>query len=214
MEESTPTALVVDDLPQCVDWLASAVAVALPRARVHRAASVAEARAAIKRAPPSLALVDLDLPDGSGTLIIEQLARLPQRPLIIVATVFADDQHVFPALRAGAAGYVLKDASIEQLAASISAALRGEAALSARVARRLVGWFHAPDEDAAATLSPREQELLQMLAKGLTIAQAAAMLGISFGTAASYTKTLYRKLDVTTRAEATLEATRRGLVRL
>lgn len=190
------------------------MAAALPGARITRAASVAEARAAIKLAPPTLALVDLDLPDGSGTQIIEQLAHLPRRPLIIVATVFADDQHIFPALRAGAAGYVLKDATIDQLAQSIGAALRGDTALSASVARRLVGWFHASDEVASALLSPREQELLQMLAKGLTIAEAAKALGISFGTAASYTKRLYRKLDVTTQAEATLEATRRGLVRL
>lgn len=89
----------------------------------------------------------------------------------------------------------------------------GEATLSPPIARRLVGWFRAPERTAKESLSPREQELLQLLAKGLTIAQAAAALQINTSTAASYAKTLYRKLDVNSRAEATLEAMRRGLVK-
>lgn len=204
--------LVVDDLPDSRDWLAQAVRRAHPRTRLLAAGSLAEARQRLREASPELALVDLDLPDGSGIGLIETLVRLPQRPTVIVATVFADDQHLFPALRAGAQGYVLKDASIDQLAAWLSGLSRGETALSPPIARRLLGWFFDPDAVHAPPLSPREQELLVLLAKGLTIGQAAAVLAVTPATAASYAKTLYRKLDVTNRAEATLEATRRGLI--
>ncbi len=151
--------------------------------------------------------------DGSGIALIEQLARAVPRPLAVVATVFADDQHLFPALRAGAVGYVLKDGPVENLAVMLAGIGRGEMPLSARIAGRLVGWFHAPAAEANALLSPREQDLLPLLAKGLTIAQAAQALGIMPSTAASYAKTLYRKLDVTSRAEAALEAARRGLIK-
>jgi DNA-binding NarL/FixJ family response regulator len=133
---------IVEDVPASAAWLAAAVAAAFARAGVTVAETVAAAKAALASAPPTLALVDLDLPDGSGTEVIEALVRLPRRPVVIVATVFADDQHVFPALRAGASGYVLKDATISELAESLDAAMRGDAVLAARVAKRLVGWFH------------------------------------------------------------------------
>jgi DNA-binding NarL/FixJ family response regulator len=206
--------LIVDDMPQSLEWLAQAALSAYPRTTLLQAATLAEARALIAgRPPPGLALVDLDLPDGSGVTLIEQLARMKPRPVIVVATVFADDRHVFPALRAGAVGYVLKDASIEHLAALLAHLPHGGAALSGPIANRIVDWFHDPDAASGPALSPREQDLLQLLAKGLTIAQSAAALGITPGTAASYAKVLYRKLDVTSRAEATLEAARRGLIK-
>jgi DNA-binding NarL/FixJ family response regulator len=207
--------LVVDDMAASLDWMARAALQAFPDTRVLCATTLAEARSMLREAPqPGVALVDLDLPDGSGVSLIEQLARSPRRTLIIVTTVFADDQHLFPALRAGAAGYLLKDDDIDSLAQRLLAALRGEAALSAPIAQRLVGWFHEPERVPPVPLSPRERELLRLLTKGLTIAQAAAVLQISASTAASYAKSLYRKLDVTNRAEATLEATRRGLIKL
>lgn len=207
------TTLVIDDMPASLDWLVRASIVAFPDTRVLRATTLAEARALLREGRPDLALVDLDLPDGSGVTLIAELAQLPQTTRVIVTTVFADDQHLFPALRAGASGYLLKDEAIETLARRLEAAMLGEATLSPPIARRLVGWFRAPERTAKESLSPREQELLQLLAKGLTIAQAAAALQINASTAASYAKTLYRKLDVNSRAEATLEAMRRGLVK-
>lgn len=207
--------LVVDDMPASLQWLAAAASEAFPGTEVLRAATLAQARALVAARTPQLALVDLDLPDGRGTALIEELARRTPRPVIVVATVFADDRHLFPALRAGAAGYVLKDDSIDTLAALLRGLARGEPPLSGPIARRLVGWFNAEAADAAdagAKLSGREEQMLQLLGKGLTIAEAGAALGITAATAASYAKTLYRKLDVTSRAEATIEATRRGLL--
>lgn len=205
--------LVVDDHPPSQAWLLRAVRLAFPDTVAHAAGTLAEGRRLAAQVAPQLALIDLDLPDGSGIALIEQLARAVPRPLAVVATVFADDQHLFPALRAGAVGYVLKDGPVENLAVMLAGIGRGEMPLSARIAGRLVGWFHAPAAEANALLSPREQDLLPLLAKGLTIAQAAQALGIMPSTAASYAKTLYRKLDVTSRAEAALEAARRGLIK-
>ena len=129
-------------------------------------------------------------------------------------TSFGDDDKLFAALRAGAAGYLLKDEAIERLAELLVQTVQGKPPLSAPIATRLLGYFHEPDAPPTATLTQREQEVLTLLAKGLTISDVARALEITTNTAASYTKSLYRKLDVTNRAEATLEATRRGLIRL
>ncbi|MFN0183739.1 MAG: response regulator [Aquabacterium sp.] len=204
--------LVLDDHPQVGHWLAQAAAQAFPGVAVRRAASLREAMAALDEGLPDLALVDLDLPDGSGITLIEQLARSPQRPLSVVTTVFADDQHLFPALRAGAAGYLLKDGRIEDLVDALRGIAAGSPALSAPIARRLLGYFHEPDATRVSTLSPREQDVLRLLARGLTIAETGQALGLTSHTVASYAKTLYRKLDVTNRAEAVLEAGRLGLL--
>ena len=206
--------LVLDDDAAARDWLQAAVRQAFPEAQITAAGSLREARVALRTLSPDLALVDLDLPDGSGVALIEVLARPPHRTISVVSTVFADDQHLFPALRAGAAGYLLKDEAIERLAELLVQTVQGKPPLSAPIATRLLGYFHEPDAPPTATLTQREQEVLTLLAKGLTISDVAQALEITTNTAASYTKSLYRKLDVTNRAEATLEATRRGLIRI
>lgn len=215
MKLASPRAvLVLDDDAAARDWLQAAVRQAFSDAELVAAGSLREARVALRTMSPDLALVDLDLPDGSGVSLIELLARPPHRTTSIVSTVFADDQHLFPALRAGAAGYLLKDESIERLAELLRQTMQGKPPLSAPIATRLLGYFHEPDVPATTSLTQREQEVLTLLAKGLTIGDVARALEITPNTAASYTKSLYRKLEVTNRAEATLEATRRGLIRL
>ena len=204
--------LVVDDHAESREWMTRAAKQAFTETEVVAAGSLREARVAIRAAVPELALVDLDLPDGSGVELIEQLSRSRPATVCVVTTVFADDLHVFPALHAGAVGYVLKDDSLEQLASFLAGMVHGTPALSPPIARRLLGYFHARHDEAIEALSPREREVLTLLAKGLTINRVAEVLGIAPTTAASYAKTLYRKLDVTNRAEATLEAARRGLI--
>jgi DNA-binding NarL/FixJ family response regulator len=208
------TALVVDDDAQARDWLHAALAQAFPQARIVEAGTLRESRVAIRTTPPDLALIDLDLPDGSGVALIELLSRPPYRTISVVSTVFADDQHLFPALRAGAASYLLKDEAIDRLAELLLEIVQGKPALSAPITQRLLGYFHEPDAIASTGLTQREQEVLTLLAKGLTIGEVAGALALTANTVASYTKSLYRKLEVTNRAEATLEATRRGLIKL
>lgn len=212
---TTPTsALVVDDLAGSRDWLQRALQLAFPGIVVTQAATLAEALQCIAQ-PPPLALIDLGLPDGSGVQLIEALRAKAAPTLCVVATVFDDDAHLFPALRAGAEGYVLKDQSHEALAEMLRGIAAGQPPLSPSIARRLLRHFQpapAAAVDEAEALTGRETDVLRLIAKGLTVGEAAGLLDLSRHTVAGYLKTIYRKLSVNSRAEAALEATRRGLV--
>lgn len=206
-------ALVVDDLSSNRDWLAQALRLAFPGIHIDQAACLADASHLITP-PPPLALIDLGLPDGSGVQLIE---RLRGHTLCIVATVFDDDAHLFPALRAGAEGYVLKDQNPDALADMLRGIAAGQPPLSPSIARRLLRHFApvAPQTSQPpieTDLTPRETEVLRLTAKGLTRQEVAQLLQLSAHTVAGYLKDIYRKLSVGTRAEATLEAARRGLV--
>lgn len=206
-------ALVLDDLPGARNWLAEAVHAAFPGIEVALAGTLAEAMARLDP-PPALALVDLGLPDGSGIQLIEALQQRNAGTLCIVATVFDDDAHLFPALRAGAQGYVLKDQDREALAGMLRGIVQGQPPLSPSVARRLLRHFQ-PAMNATTDevpLTPRETEVLRLTAKGLTLGEVASALELSRHTVSGYLKDIYRKLSIGTRAEATLEAARRGLV--
>ena len=205
-------ALIVDDLPSSRDWLARALHLAFPGIAIAHAASLTEASHLIEPAPP-LALIDLGLPDGSGVQLIE---RLHKHTLCIVATVIDDDAHLFPALRAGAQGYVLKDQTPDALADMLRGIAAGQPPLSPSIARRLLRHFTAAPKPALplidSDLTPRETDVLRLTAKGLTRQEVAQMLQLSTHTVAGYLKDIYRKLSIGNRAEATLEAARRGLV--
>lgn len=203
-------ALVLDDLESSRNWLSRALAQAFPGIKIALAASLAEAQTHVDSAPP-LALIDLGLPDGSGISLIEKLR--PKGTLCIVATVFDDDAHLFPALHAGAQGYVLKDQPTDNLADMLTGIATGQPPLSASIARRLLRHFQpiAAVHDEP-TLTARETDVLRLVAKGHTVAEVASLLGLSHHTVAGYLKDVYRKLSVSSRAEATLAATRRGLV--
>lgn len=208
---SAQRALVVDDLAASREWLARALALAFPGVIVEHAEDLAGAFARVDPLP-SLALVDLGLPDGSGTRLIEYLSA--RGVLCVVATVFDDDAHLFPALRMGAQGYVLKDQPPEALAELLRGITAGHPPLSPSIARRLLQHFRPPaaSVDDAPRLTPRESDVLRLVAKGYTLAQVAESLAISRNTASGYLKDVYRKLSVSSRAEAALEATRLGLV--
>lgn len=208
--------LIVDDLASSRDWLADAVTLAFPGIAITVAGTLAQAIALGDPAPP-LALIDLGLPDGSGVELIERLH--PQGTLCVVATVFDDDAHLFPALRAGAQGYVLKDQSPEALAAMLDGIADGRPPLSPSIARRLLQHFQplapvptASDAESSPALTLRETDVLRLVAKGVSVAEAADLLELSRHTVAGYLKDVYRKLSVRSRAEATMEAMRRGLV--
>ena len=206
-------ALVVDDLSEARHWMVAALQAAFPGIEVETAANLREAFARIEP-PPQLALIDLGLPDGNGTQLIEALRSRGADTLCIVSTVFDDDAHLFPALRAGAQGYVLKDRDRDALAGMLQGIAAGQPPLSPSIARRLLRHFQpipvAPQEEAP--LTPRETDVLRLTAKGLTLQEVADALVLSRHTVSGYLKDIYRKLSVGTRAEAALEAARRGLV--
>ncbi len=206
-------ALVIDDLDHCRDWLARALELAFPGIAIAFADSVASGLSALQSAPP-LVLCDLGLPDGSGLQLIEHLQRQSPQCYVVVTTVFDDDAHLFPALRAGAQGYLLKDATVEAIADLLRGIVDGQPPLSPSIARRVLRHFQAPPSVVANAdaLTARERDVLKLIAKGLTVADCAAALTLTRHTVAGYVKDIYRKLQINSRAEATLEATRRGLV--
>jgi DNA-binding NarL/FixJ family response regulator len=204
-------ALIVEDLPDTQEWLVRLVQHAFPGAVCTCAGSVEAALLAMRGRVFELALVDLGLPDGDGTRIIEALHALEPAPVIVVASIYDDDRHLFPALQAGAQGYLLKDQPMEQLAANLRGILDGNPPLSPAIARRLLGFFKEP-APGGENLTSREREALSYLAKGMKVAEMAAAMGITRHTASDYVKSVYRKLNVSSRAQATLHAVRMGLV--
>lgn len=207
------TCLVVEDLPESQRWLALALRASFPSIAVAPAHSLREARDWLAQHPaPDLALIDLGLPDGSGTDLIAELQRRAPATVCIVATIYDDDQHLFPALRAGAQGYVLKEQRWQQLAELLKGIVEGRPPLSPAIARKLLGYFRPAPPSTLDALTQREAEVLALIAKGVTQAEAAKVLGISTHTVCGYVKEIYRKLNVSSRAEAALTAQRLGLV--
>jgi DNA-binding NarL/FixJ family response regulator len=188
--------------------------------------------------PFKLILVDLELPDGNG---LELLAELTQYPATkVVTTLYSDDDHLFPALQCGADGYLLKEDRFEVLVEELQKIVRGQPPLSPAIARRLLTHFRpggglgghdsAPDSGFAPLpflsskpvpiekapeherLTPRETEVLTYLSKGFTIKEIASLMGIKWFTVNDHIKSIYKKLNVSSRAEAAVLASKQGLV--
>ena len=207
------TALIVEDLPDSRVWLTQILQQAFLDIKIELANNMAEARAALETNIPDLALIDLGLPDGNGVDLILALSREHPRCQCVVTTIYADDSHLFPALRAGANGYLLKDQPQPRLVTQLRGIAAGEPPLSPVIARRLLKVFDPePTESGLEHLSPRERETLVLIAKGYRLNEVAEALGVTRNTAAGYIKNVYRKLEVTSRAEAALAAARLGLV--
>jgi DNA-binding NarL/FixJ family response regulator len=188
--------------------------------------------------PFKLVLVDLELPDGNGLELLAELARYPATK--IVTTLYSDDDHLFPALQCGADGYLLKEDRFEVLVEELQKIVRGQPPLSPAIARRLLTHFRqgsagegggesgfaplpgfstsrpAPMERPAPMdherLTPRENEVLTYLSKGFTIKEIAALMGIKWFTVNDHIKSIYKKLNVSSRAEAAVLASKQGLV--
>ena len=206
--------LLIEDQPRTRDWMLAVLASAFPDLRVETAGTLKAAHAWLDRhgAGLWLAIVDIGLPDGSGVEIVRRLQREHPAVLPVVATIYDDDAHLFEAIAAGARGYVLKDEEADLLVNYLRRIERGEPPLSPSIAHRMLSHFRAPAQAKdEAGLSPRETEVLTLLARGLTVSEAASRLGLQPQTVASYVKVIYQKLCITSRAEATREAVRRGL---
>lgn len=215
------TVLVLEDVPEMRAWLASQAERLVPGARVEACGTLGEALVFVRKLAPQsgrvpLALVDLGLPDGSGIDCVRELAAREPEAMIVVATLFDDDAHLFDALAAGAQGYVLKSEPQAAVERALGRILQGELPLSPSIARRVLAHFRRPAPAAPSAsevaLSPRETEVLAALGRGLRVRDVAYELDLSDHTVGDYVKAIYRKLNISTRAEAALEAARRGLV--
>ncbi len=207
------TGLILEDIADMQRWHESVLQEVFPGIICHKASSVASALALVEREHFDLGLIDLGLPDGSGVAVIRALRQRRADTLSIVVTIFDDNEHLFPALKAGAQGYLLKDQTREQFIQRLRSIADGEPPLSPAISRKLMTHFSAlAHPEPEARLTEREQEVLLLISKGLTLPKVAALLAISRNTTAGYVKSIYRKLNISSRAEAVIEAGRYGLL--
>ena len=165
---------------------------------------------------PDVVLMDLVMPGMDGVEATRRLKDISPRTQIVVLTSYHQDEHIFPALQAGAISYVLKDVGMEELAEAIRQAARGEATLHPRVAARVIQEFHGPKHaelNPFTELSDREMEVLKLIANGLTNRVIAEQLVISQNTVKGHVSNILSKLHLADRTQAAVYAWREGIVR-
>lgn len=179
-------------------------------------ANAAEASGMIEAGGYDVLLCDLGLPDGYGATLIRQEALTGRDTDILVITIFANQNKVLDAIRAGARGYLLKDERMEDCMEAIRTIRRGGSPISPIIARQLLGQIRPDRADApvplASPLSEREYEVLNLLSRGFSNAECADVLTVSPNTIGTHVKNIYRKLEVNSRAEALFEASSQGLL--
>jgi len=201
--------LVVDDHPVVRDGIVGMVSSDPAIAVVGEASDGAEAVRLARVLEPDVVLMDLRMPRMGGVAAIRELQRLGVPARVLVLTTFDADADVLPAIEAGATGYLLKDAPSAELIRAIRAAAAGEVVLAPSVASRLVGRVRA---SATSLLSPRELEVLALVADGATNRVAGERLHLSEATIKTHLLSIYAKLGVGDRAAAVAEGFRRGLL--
>ncbi|MCO8276974.1 response regulator transcription factor [Actinoplanes sp. TRM 88003] len=168
-----------------------------------------EALAVTDSVDPDVVLMDLRMPGMDGVSAIKALVAAGARARVLVLTTYDTDADVLPAIKAGATGYLLKDASRDELFRAVEAAHRGESVLSPAVAGRLMGSLRSPAQEP---LSQRELEVLGLIARGNSNKEAAGRLFISEATVKTHLLHAYAKLGVRDRAAAVAVAFERGLL--
>lgn len=201
---------VVDDHPIVRQGLIASLEDEADFEVVGAAGSVGEGLALAAGARPDVLLLDLELPDGGGVEAIPRLAEASPISRVLVFTAYDTDERVVGAIRAGAAGYLLKGATSADIAAAIRTVAAGGSALEPRVAAKLAAAVRAPR--GGGPLSGREREVLRLVADGLPGKQIARALGISERTVKFHTTSLLRKLGADNRAQAVAVAAQRGLL--
>jgi DNA-binding NarL/FixJ family response regulator len=182
---------------------------------IHAFRSMEEALEGMERELPHVVLVDIGLPGMSG---IEGMKILKSRHpdlLMLMLTVYNDDDRIFDALCAGACGYLLKNTPPARLLASLEEAVMGGSPMSPEIARRVVALFREirPPQEAGHELTPHETRLLKMLVDGHNYKTAAKELGVSVNTISFHMRRIYEKLQVHSKSEAVSKALRHRLIR-
>jgi DNA-binding NarL/FixJ family response regulator len=226
--------LIVEDDSQMRAFFAASVGRSPELLLVSSVATVAEAKAQFNSAAHGIdvLLIDLGLPDGSGLEVIRHARQRNPACEALVISMFGDEDNVLASIEAGALGYIHKDAAPDDIAKTILEMKGGASPISPMIARRVLSKYRsmqvsvpsahivaesiAIKSDALAAeqsiLSPREQEVLELIARGFSYAEIADLKNLSVHTIQTHIKSLYGKLEVHSKMEAVLEATRMGLL--
>ena len=227
--------LVLDDHAHMRELLSGLLLEVFPDCKVLAAATLQQARQLLLENRFSMAIIDMCLPDGYGTEFLIEIKQMYPETFCVVVTAYDSDTYLFEALKAGAQGYLLKEHHRDKLAQLFRRILKCEPPISPSIARRILKHFQdmgpknresslvtAPEDGqvqirrlelvtSSSALTKREREVLLYIAKGMTCSETADSLGIKRSTTAGYVKNIYQKLNISSRAEAALEAERMGL---
>ena len=207
--------LVAEDHPLFRKGMISLLASVPEFEVVGEAATGEEAVARAAELQPDVVLMDLQMPNVNGIDATREILQESPSIRVLVVTLFEDDDSVFMALRAGARGYVLKDADEEEMVLSIRAVGKGEAIFSPAIAERVLAYFAAPMPSVAPqvfpTLTDREREILNLIAGGHPNPSIAKQLHLSTKTVGNYVSNIFTKLQVADRAQAIIRAREAGL---
>ncbi|MFC2028965.1 response regulator [Chloroflexota bacterium] len=183
---------------------------------VGEAESGAAAVKLVEELVPDVVLMDLIMPGMGGVEATRQVKNISPRTQIVVLTSYHEDEHIFPALQAGALSYILKDVRMDELAEAVRKAARGEATLHPRVASRVIQELHSEKKDhnrPAADLTKREMEILKLIADGLNNSEIAEQLVISLHTVKGHVSNILSKLHLADRTQAAVYAWQEGVVK-
>lgn len=183
---------------------------------VGEAASGEEAVRLAEQTVPDVILMDLIMPNMDGVEATRRVKQVSPRSQVVVLTSYHEDEHIFPALKAGALSYILKDVSAEELASAVRKAAAGEAVLHPRVAARVIRELQGRREETAnvfTELSERELEVLKLIADGMSNAEIAEKLVLSEKTVKGHVSNILSKLHLVDRTQAAVYAWRQGVVR-
>jgi DNA-binding NarL/FixJ family response regulator len=203
--------LVVDDHPVFREGLAAVLGAEADMAVVALAGDGAEAIGAVSTGGVDVVLMDLNLPSMSGIEATARISALAEPPAILVVTMVDDDDTILAALRAGARGYVLKGSTSDQIAAAIRTVATGGAVFGPGVAAQVLALGSRGKARSQDGLTEREQEVLALLADGMSNAKIARTLGLSHKTVQNYVSRILEKLQLADRTQAALHARRSGL---
>ena len=180
---------------------------------VHCAATFAKGAQLIDKADFDLALIDLALPDGNGLSLIKKVAQFDDKKSIVIS-VFGDQQTVLDATAAGVDGYLLKDGNLEQISDAVQQVMAGFTPISPAVATHLMRQLRNKSQNSknVTELTPREHEVLSLIARGYTFKEVAQHCGISLNTVSFHTKQIYDKLSVHSRSAAIYKALNSGIL--
>jgi DNA-binding NarL/FixJ family response regulator len=206
--------LIVEDDPRLRLTFVEAIRGAGDLALAGETDDLREGMRVLELLRPTVLLVDIGLPGGSGLELIRHAAQHVPECSVLVVTVFAEDQVVMDCIEAGASGYLLKGSRSEDIVAQVRSLIDGGSPISPTIARRLLRRLAArrdPGEDVPA-LSAQEHTVLSMSAKGYSYDEIAGLLNLSSHTVETYVKRIYRKLQVHSKSQALYEARKLGLV--